>query len=1342
MDLTDLARLPGAADQNFEALTRAIVSRRYGRLGTLRERRNQPGVEFYLRVEHTGELGDPGRVWGWSCKWFILGKDNELTRGQREQIEDSVDKAIKYVDGLTDFVLCLPQRPTKKDEEWIDGLGRAEDSEGRTRNISTKLWAAENFEAQLAGFDDLRSTFFGELVLSPDALARAHERSVAPVRARWVPPLHTSNHVERRLDRALLRADSFDWLDEHVQAINARTGALRDTLADIDNDLVRADAEGVADDLDRFLADLQAIVDAGQNLRPIEARERVADLQPPATSPRGLRGLVHELRKRRLPAALAVAGLSAEIRDVVQWLQDMQADAQAPLLAVVAAAGLGKTYLAAQLTAPAGCPTAGVFIQGGRLRTGGSLDDLVRRVPGLKVERFEDLLEALNSAGARAGARIPMVIDGLNEAERASEWRPLLDELMPTLVDYPNVMVVVTLRESLASRAVPDEAVTMRLEWYRPEVNDIVRAYFDYYLINADGAWLPTGMFHNPLFLSMYCEAANHDRQAPVGAEALPTSLIGVFELYRDAVTHRLAQDPARILVPADQIKRRLAAFAQQMWTRGVHRLPSDEAKAILDAGETDWDESLFRRLEEEGVLLRDEVEGSDDTETGILFDRFAGYLIADALLVRMAYAEVDERLSETDLWQSLLGEEDYSFGEDVAIGLIGLLPRRFAGHHLWRHAPEQHRAWALAQELDSESQFLDDGTVGELAELIAAWRASEHGGYGRRHPFDRLWEVRRSPAHRLNADFLDRVLRLLPLPERDRNWTEWVRHRAGDLLVNDLGQATGYWTGTLDRGEGEDLDALAMSWLLTSTNENVRDLGTKALQRYGRPEPKRLFDLGARMLDVDDPYVVERVVGAAFGVASAHQMPDPAGPFERALTRWLAELRGRFLEDGSSPTSHELLRGYVRATYELAGTLHPGAVPAGIDPFALTFAAMPPAPVMADDDPNAQECKRTFGMDFENYVIGSAIKGRGNYDFNHPAFRRARGEVMARVWDLGWRTASLGDVDQVIAQDARPFGQVRAKVERYGKKYGWIAYYELIGRLADAGQNEDLWAGGRRNVTPDIDPTFPEEPPTAPVQLPEWAPGSPADEVWLQTGAVNVPAELWSPEDIYDVTGGWLLVEGFLEHRRDGRRVFGFFRTLLLKPADMEPARELIDGREYPGNNFFPELPTIRGVFAGEMPWSPRFEVGFDDDDSAAYPRPALRDDRGGGGIGLGQVAVEFATGQGRSAMVLERSYDVPSFEFAAQFGLRQLPGTLDLVGLDGVRTSAVFRVAEPWRGHLLFLRRDLVIAFANGRRILRAAWGEREVTVDWSSVPPWIQAVHENYQHIWRDIQVLDEP
>jgi hypothetical protein len=1334
VELTDLEKLPGAVDKNFEALTRTVVARRYGRLGTMRERRNQPGVEFYLRVEYPGPLGDPGRVWGWSCKWFTLNSKNEFTSAQRKLIEDSVDMAAKHVNGLTDFVLCLPHRPAKKDEEWVDSLGPS-------RRFSTKLWSTENFETELVGYDELRSTFFGELTLTPDVLASAHERSVAPVSGRWVPPLHTSNHVEERLDRILMDPASFGPLTRYADAIAARAGALRAALAEIDGS-ARAAAEDVAGDLDQFVAGLREIVDAARDLRPAAVRDLAAAQQPPATSPRKLRHLTLQLRKQRLPAALHVGGLSAEIRDAIWWLEDFQADIRAPMIAVVAAAGQGKTHLAAQLTAPASRPSAGVFIQGGHLRAGGTLDDLARRVPGLKTSRFEDLLDALNSAGARAGARLPLVIDGLNEAEKPAEWRALLDELIPALRIYPNVLLVITLREPLAAHAVPQSAEAIQLEWRQSEVAVLVQAYFQEYKISPGDAWLPTGVFSNPLFLRMYCEAANPDREEQVGAEALPTSLVGVFELYRDAVTSRLAGDPARVHVPADQIRRRLSALAWEMWTRGTRRLPSDDARSILDDSAANWDESLFRRLLEEGVLLRDESSSGDDTETGVLFDRFAGYLIADALLVRLSYAEADERLAEPGLWNSLLGEASHPLGEDVAVNLIGLLPRRFAGHHLWRIAPAEHRPWALAQELLSESHFLDDSTVDELAKLVASWGRADPGpaGYGRIHPLDRLWEIRATPAHRLNASFLDRVLRLQPLPERDRRWTEWARSRAGSSILPELKRAAAQWSETPARTEADDLAALAIAWLLTSTSRELRDLATKALQRYGRPEPRRLFDLAARMLDVDDPYVVERVVAAAFGAASARQMPDPGGSFEQALAGWLAELRRRFLRLGTTPTTHALLRDYVRAIFEFAGALHPAAVPPGIDPAALEFEAMLAPVAMADDDPDAEECCSTFGMDFENYVVGSAIEGRRNYDYDHPGFRQARGEILARVWSLGWRAGLLGAVDRDIADDAGRFGRSRGRVERYGKKYGWIAYYELVGRLADSGRQRDPRAAGSgRTVTPDIDPTFPDEPPPAPFPLPAWAEGGSADSVeWLRHGAVHVPAELWSPEEINGVAGGWLLAEGFLEHRRGGRQVFGFFRTLLLEVADVDPALKLIRDQQYPGNDFFPPLPEFRGIFAGEIPWSSRFKVRFDDDDPNAYAHRALRaswdDDKG---IGFTQLAVGLSGG-GDGATSLERSYDVPSYEFAAHCGLRQLPGSLDLVSLDGVRASATFRVDSPWNGHLLFLRRDLVTGFAGDRRIVQVAWGERNEAAEWHDVPDWAREVYQDYAHIWREVRL----
>ncbi|SUE28938.1 Uncharacterised protein [Nocardia farcinica] len=492
-------------------------------------------------------------------------------------------------------------------------------------------------------------------------------------------------------------------------------------------------------------------------------------------------------------------------------------------------------------------------------------------------------------------------------------------------------------------------------------------------------------------------------------------------------------------------------------------------------------------------------------------------------------------------------------------------------------------------------------------------------------------------------------------------------------------------------------------------------------------------------MIEVDDPYVVERTVAAAFGAACAHQMPDPAGPFEHALRDWLARLRGCFLDGGSSPTSHELLREYIRITYQFVGTLHSAAVPHGVDPFALRFAPVAPAEAMPDDDPRTEECDKTFGMDFENYVIGPAINGRESYDFEHPEFRKARAEVMARIWDLGWRENEFGAIDQQIAMASdRPYSNSR-KVERYGKKYGWIAYHELFGRLVDAGRAPAPF-GDVERLTPDIDPAFPDRPPVAPMLLPSWAPADPTDDkTWLASGEVVVPDELWSPDEIHGVEGGWLLVEGYLNHDLDGRSVFGFFRTILLNPNDVEPAEQLASECPYLGNDFFPQLPQVHDLLAAELPWSPRFELTGEDDSDVHVRPPALRRDWLDPGIEVGQIAVRVTSGVD-SEDGLGGAYDVPSPEFAARFGLRQLPGTADFVGLDGSRASAVFRTDRPWRGHLLFIRRDLVEEFAGDRRIMQVAWGEREVTVDWSAPPRWVRSAQRSHENMWRHIRVLE--
>ncbi|WP_045739769.1 hypothetical protein [Actinoplanes rectilineatus] len=198
---------------------------------------------------------------------------------------------------------------------------------------------------------------------------------------------------------------------------------------------------------------------------------------------------------------------------------------------------------------------------------------------------------------------------------------------------------------------------------------------------------------------------------------------------------------------------------------------------------------------------------------------------------------------------------------------------------------------------------------------------------------------------------------------------------------------------------------------------------------------------------------------------------------------------------------------------------------------------------------------------------------------------------------------------------------------------------------------------------------------------------------------------------------------------------MFGFFRTMLLNETDTVAALRLLNECDYPGNHLIPELPTARDIFVGEIPWSPRFKLPVDETDPHGHP--TLRTKWQDGGIAFQQLAVSLTSSDTSSPAAIQHAYDVPSFEFADRFRLRQLPGILDLVDTAGIRASAAFHADGAWRGRLLFLRHDLVRDFAGDRKIVQIGWGERETTVAWHAVPKWLRTAHRAYQHIWRHVR-----
>lgn len=514
--------------------------------------------------------------------------------------------------------------------------------------------------------------------------------------------------------------------------------------------------------------------------------------------------------------------------------------------------------------------------------------------------------------------------------------------------------------------------------------------------------------------------------------------------------------------------------------------------------------------------------------------------------------------------------------------------------------------------------------------------------------------------------------------------------------------------------------------WTLTSTDRDLRDAATAALYWYGRHDADGLFAMAVESLTINDAYVSERMTAAAYGVATAHQLPDHT--FEEALAIYLAALLAALAGyDSTSPTSHGLIRYYVASLFKLAEAYYPAALPAGIT-LPLIFTAGPPVVPLPEGDPRREEVQRTLRMDFHNYTLGRLFDDRRNYDYDHPGHRDATDHVLGVVHALGWRRDLFDDIDRRI--DERPRYDEPSHVERYGKKYGWIGSYTIAGILAEHGHPS-------ASLEVDIDPTFPQQPPPAPVALATWARRTPAgDARWLRNGIVTVTDSLLNPATLNADTGPWVLAHAELEAKdpATGRSTFGLINTVLVDQTDLAELLAELNASDHPGRSMI-DVPSSYYVFAGEIPWHDRFASPESGDTVRDIYSERVR--RAGRGIEIERLAHHYAWEPYHSRQNEASAY-VPSRLFSEAFDLRSVPAGFDQVEPSGAVATRSFTAPAGFTGNLFYLRADLVTSYAADNAIVTFAWGERRLQFTWPEEPTRAaQNAYRSGANVWRVIR-----
>lgn len=1325
-------KLPGAADENFEKLCRSLVRRHYGRFGRFKQLANQPGVEFHLQLTESCDVGAPPRWIGWQCKWYELVNGQDLGATRRSKIIEGIEKTRKHVPGVTDWKLWTHHTLTKGDQEWFFALEK-----DRFPELKLELLTATDIEDLLVGPGALlRETYFGELVLTPALLAEQYRLAAAPFKSRYQPDVHVVVRAEKMVRRRLGRQSAWASLEKLSSALKKNCADIASLTRQLKTEIksevesLLARATGLADLLD----DLYAVLGEGD----FDAVQQILTSNP--SQPVRYDRLLSKLRGARSDGAPLAANLVADIHAVSSALRGLERSIGVRAVAVLAAAGDGKSELAVKVTQADGEFPGGVLLLGKHLHAGQGLDDLVSafKISGRPAESFDRLVEAVDAAGQRAGKRIPIVIDGLNEAEDPRNWRDELSRADELLKDFPYVLLVVTLRNEFAQMCLPEAFPKIEHNGFQEDPQTAINKYFEYYKIDGTDADLPIEFLQHPLTLRIFCEVANPRRHHVVGVEALPSSLASLFEAHFNKVGERIAElSPSAHRVYQDEVQDALLTIAGLLWEGNARSIEFQAARtAVRDVGR--WDASVIRALESEGVLVRTTYEEGGQ---GLAFsyDLMAGHMMARHLLARPALAQW---LQSDECRVQLQAREpgSHTFAYDVFRALVGLYPHRVGRRQLWQDLSDENLVInALLLTTQSDPKQIGRETVERFG------RAMQESKQFAQLAFKSLRRTRAARAHPYDMDFLHGVLMGMPNTQRDLFWTEWVRERSEEVKDDFKFLSTRWKAGDLD--EREIRRARWVMWTLTSTSRSLRDVATKTLYEFAIKRPAEFFRLAVEAIAVSDPYVPERMFAAVYGAALTTWSDVNAVEMREALPRVAREIyQAMFAPGAAHPTWHALYQQYCLGTIAIARMVDPACFSEEEAVHLLPPFSHLPSPFenMPQYEPAVIErAKRAaIRMDFGNYTMGRLIPARSNYDDRNPEYQRVLSAIVSRMLVLGYNPEQFEPVDRQMNSGPR-MGNDKHKVDRYGKKYGWIAYFEMWSVRYAQGLLAE-WRSARPSDA-DIDPTFPLEAASIELSVQDVFSGQPSGSGdWVVRGPQPDYRNILEITEIDGLTGPWVLLDGFLEQNAstDDRQVFTFLRGVLVDSREVDHLCRLFTGLEYPGNDAIPEEPGYYYTYAGEMPFSSTPGLSIDDEQEGDRAEYMVSADRwSNNGVAVDIPVQKYNWESYHSVVNQGGGVSLPSKRLCEALSLRYRANKWDLQDASGV--ASLYRETGEYGSHISgsfsYLRRDLLDSYLtqSGKALVWLMWGERGFHHR-SAEAHNLNEYYANHQHIHKRTHV----
>ncbi|MBU3594579.1 hypothetical protein ICN42_10810 [Polynucleobacter sp. 71A-WALBACH] len=845
---------------------------------------------------------------------------------------------------------------------------------------------------------------------------------------------------------------------------------------------------------------------------------------------------------------------------------------------------------------------------------------------GSTVATVFDRLEELAKETAE---RAIIIIDGVNEGRR-HEWREAVAKIQLLVADRPNIGLIITCRTPFEPIAIERKGLEKFHKithiGFDDQEFDAQAAFFRHYNLPLTEVPLLDREFSRPLTLKLICQSlqdltGKKLAQGFAGIASGQKGMTYILESFVNRIGKQIEREYGlrgkgcwELLKGNDQIiDIHLTGFAPCMAANVRGYIRPSEADRIIAANYPTLRPAERRRLLDalrtSGLIEEDVIWYSTDSDLKsrviyrLPYQRFSDHLIARHLLKTHLNLTSVSTIKRSFMGKSPLAQifrmsnryhQEYA-EPGWAQALITEFPER-VGNRLPRKERE------LFFVLPVRAQNLN-AYFGPFIEGIF-WRDPAACTQGTRIIINqylntrsrRIWEqmvdalaaVSTKPKHPYHARRLYDFLAAYSMPDRDLKWSEYLRRRYASPTIHRLLT----WAERLNAANMTHSSAtqlvVLLSLVLTTVVRGDRDLATKALVLIGEKFPEVLFTHVVMSLGFNDPYVPERMLAAAYGTTLSLVDSEMRTTFRPILGDFAKTIYQKmFVRGACYATHHTLMRDYVLGIIEIAQRANCVILPKTASRYLTAPFPNTPSTFASDGTPDPvvkESIGHAMRMDFENYTLGRLIPNRANYDDKNTDYVQVRAKIERRIFDLGYRVEQFKEIDIGIGNTSWNASD-QTKVDRYGKKYSWIAYFEMWGEREAARKLPD-WHLGERTSDCGVDPSFPKRPPDWTPPIPDLFGNSNINtESWVESGFTPQWESLLVVPEINNNLGDWVLLGGFIRGVQEicDREIFAFLRGVFVARKDVSSLRDKFLALNYPGNNEIPEGATEYYLYAGE---------------------------------------------------------------------------------------------------------------------------------------------------------------